>query len=105
MRLLTGILTSVLILSGLAVAPASADSMGHGHKRQQGMQQRFSEADKNGDGTITKEEFLIAAEARFSRMDQDGDGKILLTELPMRRHGDHGFHKPGQGQGQGPAAN
>ena len=46
--------------------------------------------DTAGNGYVTKDEFLAAAQDRFARMDVNGDGKLAPDELAMPRgpHGD-----------------
>lgn len=40
----------------------------------------FGKHDTNGDGTISKAEFLSHAEERFAKMDANGDGSISKEE-------------------------
>ena len=42
-------------------------------------------ADANGDGVVTRDEYLAATDARFARMDRNGDGVLDETERPQRR--------------------
>jgi hypothetical protein len=49
-------------------------------KMQQRMQQHMQEMDSNGDGNISKQEFLANCEKRFARMDSNGDGQISPQE-------------------------
>lgn len=46
--------------------------------------QMFEQKDTNGDGVVSKDEFLAfsqaKAEERFGKMDADGDGKITREE-------------------------
>ena len=64
-------------------------------RREQRMERRFSELDRNGDKTVTQEEFTASAAARavlhasrrFKRMDADGDGAVSYDEMKAaRRH-------------------
>ena len=70
----------LLILSAAFLAIGSApvladDHGGEGHKG--GM---FKKHDTNGDGAVSKEEFLSHAEERFSKVDADGSGDISKEE-------------------------
>lgn len=47
---------------------------------------RFKEADKNGDGKVTKDEFPGAPE-RFANLDKDGDGGVTLEEMTAAMKG------------------
>ena len=49
-------------------------------KMQQRMQQHMQEMDSNGDGNVSKQEFLANCEKRFARMDSNGDGQISPQE-------------------------
>ena len=42
-------------------------------------------ADANGDGVVTRDEYLAAVDARFARMDRNGDGVLDESERPARR--------------------
>ncbi len=59
----------------LQASPVLADN--HGGKHHGKM---FEKHDTNGDGVISKEEFLSHAEDRFSKMDTDGDGSVTKEE-------------------------
>lgn len=69
----------LLVFSALALAfaasPALADHH-EGHKKG-GM---FEKADVNGDGVVSKEEFMKSQEERFSKMDANGDGSFTKDE-------------------------
>lgn len=68
-------LTSVLTAFALSPALAQADHHGgpHGGKM-------FEKHDLNGDGVISKDEFLKHAEEKFTKMDADGDGSVTKEE-------------------------
>lgn len=60
------------VLGGSA---AMAGHHGDGHKGKM-----FEKHDLNGDGVISKSEFLEAHEKRFDEMDADGNGEISKDE-------------------------
>lgn len=66
-------LGAVFALFGSPVA--MADHHGGDHKGK--MLEKF---DADGNGAISKEEFLKSSEERFSKMDADGDGEISKEE-------------------------
>ena len=41
----------------------------------------LQKVDKDGDGAISKEEFLAHGEERFNKMDADKDGKVTREEM------------------------
>jgi Ca2+-binding EF-hand superfamily protein len=41
----------------------------------------FGAADRDNDGTLTKDEFLAVVETRFKAADRDNDGKLSAAEL------------------------
>lgn len=51
-------------------------------KGQGRMEERFKEADTDGNGVVTHEEMLEKVRGRFSMFDKDDDGYITLAELP-----------------------
>lgn len=63
-----------------AKAPHETSEMGHAKKR--GM---FDMSDVNGDGMLTKEEFMTVHEKRFVEMDLNGDGQVSREEANKKR--------------------
>jgi hypothetical protein len=55
----------------------------------------FGRADLNTDGSITKAEWMQAADTRFQQFDANKDGKLVAAELPKRPHG-HRHGGPGK---------
>jgi arylsulfatase A-like enzyme len=53
------------------------DGRTEGSQSGRGIEQRFRQLDRNGDGKLTKDEFPGAA---FGRMDANGDGVLTLDE-------------------------
>lgn len=78
-----------LLLLGAAVLtiqaiPAFAEEGGPGkHKRDGGkmMERIFTEQDANGDGAISKDEFVTHATKRFESMDGNKDGSVTKEEI------------------------
>lgn len=82
-------LTLVLSASSLAMAatdttPTAPGQMPQGQKKAQ-MQQHLKEVDTNGDGNISKEEFMASCEKRFQKMDANGDGQITKEDRQQMR--------------------
>ena len=57
------------------------------HQRQPEPARILDSADTNGDGIITREEFLSARERGFARLDRNGDGYIDKSDLSGRLAG------------------
>ncbi len=69
---------ALVAVPGFAVAgDKSGKAKEGGHKM---MEKMFSQADADGDGVITKAEFLKNAEERFDNMDGNGNGKLTKEE-------------------------
>ena len=47
---------------------------------------RFSEMDKDKDGKVSLDEFLVAGKARYAGADRDKDGKVTVWEFRSARH-------------------
>jgi len=75
----------------IASSPAAVERI---DRRAESIVKRLDTA---GNGYVTKDEVLAAAQNRFARMDANGDGKLTPDELSSRResHGD----KQGNGGG------
>jgi len=73
----------VLAASSYAIAKEAvspkADAVKAEKKGHHG--EHFKEADKDGDGMISKAEFMDKAEERFAKMDANGDGSISKEEM------------------------
>jgi hypothetical protein len=97
MRNLLSILTvSALLLALPAMAAGDGSRLrerlqgggGEGGGKMQMMMQKHQEhmkqMDTDGDGAVSKAEFLAGAEARFAKMDKNGDGKLDSSDRPQR---------------------
>lgn len=75
------VLTGVALFLSIPAAFAEhGDTEGHGGKGEMKLERMFEKGDKDGDGVISKEEFLANAEERFTAMDADADGKVTKEE-------------------------
>jgi len=89
--------------SNLALAATATDGSAPPQGQMPGkMQQHMQEMDSNGDGNISKQEFLANCEKRFARMDSNGDGQISPQEREqmkakmMQHKGPMGSQPPAQ---------
>jgi len=74
----------LLMLSALAfvfTVPVAQAGQGGGHKGGK----MFERHDINGDGVVTKAEFLESAEAMFAKLDLDGNGEVTKEETKKAR--------------------
>jgi hypothetical protein len=69
-----------------AAAPADAPKLEGEHKGEpkDGPGKMFKETDTNGDGMMSKEEFMAFHEKRFGDMDTSGDGQISADEAKAK---------------------
>ena len=70
---MTKLFATTAILLTLGLSPAFAE--GYGDKAD-----KLLKMDKDGNGVVTKSEFLEQAEERFSKMDTDGNNEITKEE-------------------------
>lgn len=101
------LLTLTAVIMVLAMPAALADHHGDGDMGDKAHHEggMFAKKDTNGDGVISKQEFLDAkmkwAEEKFNKMDADGNGEISMEESKAahakmkdkwkERKGDHGM--------------
>ena len=99
LQLVSATLAGVLVT--VAAGGIASASMGHARNGAGG---QFGRADADGDGTITRAEWIAAATARFDKLDVNKDGKLTPDEMPPR----HGRHHGGcalDGDGDAPSDN
>ena len=66
------------VLAGVVLSgPVLAE---HHEKKGDRGAKMFEKQDTNGDGVISKAEFLSHAEERFSKLDSDGNGEVTKEE-------------------------
>lgn len=71
----------------LTAQPSWAEGTSGDRPARGGHGQMFQNLDKDGDGVVTKAEFLAGAEARFAKMDKNGDGVLTKDDMPARPEG------------------
>lgn len=83
-------LCTLAIAGALSLNAADEPKKPGGDKPKLNPEEMFKKLDKNGDGSISKEEFLASpgakkdpakAEERFKKLDKNGDGKLSLDEF------------------------
>lgn len=91
-------MTTASLLLALSAGAMAADAPADRREALRNkMQERIAAMDTNGDGNISREEFMAHAEKQFQRLDQNGDGQITpeeraaLREKLGQRRGDAGF--------------
>lgn len=85
MRKLTMVvaLAAVLMSAQGALAYEKGGNGGDDQSRR-GPGRMLRELDKDGDGSISKAEFMAGSEARFARMDKNSDGVLSKDDRPER---------------------
>lgn len=78
-------LATVLALSvgaalSLAAHHEQGEKDGHGHHGKGHHGKHFDKRDSDGNGEVSKAEWLAGAEERFAKMDADGSGAITREE-------------------------
>ncbi|OQX19315.1 MAG: hypothetical protein BWK76_04800 [Desulfobulbaceae bacterium A2] len=77
------LIITILVFGATALSvqaqPGDADGTDR-EKMRQRMQERMRQLDANGDGSISKTEFMALAEQRFAKLDTNGDGQISKEE-------------------------
>ncbi len=71
----------LLALAFVFTIPNAQAGQGGGHKGGK----MFDRHDTNGDGVVTKAEFLESAEAMFTKLDLDGNGEVTKEEAMKAR--------------------
>ena len=79
---------SVLPALSAAVAPATGDDALPGSVPEASdktrEQKRFDRYDKDRDGKVTREEYLVARRKAFAKLDVNGDGKLSFDEWAVK---------------------
>lgn len=87
-------LSAALIVGAFSIAPVLAEHHGGGKNKMEMM-------DTDGDGSVSKEEFMAHKEEKFNKKDENGDGVLSEDEMAKhcktRKHGKKG--KKGEEEG------
>ena len=67
-------------ISDLSSGYMVADSHGKHHK--------MKKMDTDGDGSVSKDEFMAYMEKKFARKDKNGDGVLTADEMKRKKHGE-----------------
>jgi hypothetical protein len=68
-----------LLIVGAAITPAFAHTCQESDKAW--IDRMFKVADTDGNGTISKDEFMAYSEEKFDKMDTTGDGELTRKEV------------------------
>lgn len=69
--------------SGKITAAQIATAHGAGERGEKFADREVAKV--GSDGTITKDQYLAAAQARFAKLDKNGDGFVTADEVPLGR--------------------
>lgn len=84
------IFSSTLVVAALMCTSTFAfanDEMKHDGMMHDGMMQEGMKAmDTNGDGMISKDEFMKFHEAKFDKLPKNKDGMVMMKDMEMMHH-------------------
>lgn len=86
-KFMLGALSTAMILHSALAQDTSAESR-HEMLKQKRLE-HLQKKDKDGNGMISKAEYMAEAEARFKRRDANGDGQISPQERAAKRNKAH----------------
>jgi hypothetical protein len=82
-------LSTLLCISSVALAEQATDaatsSNPHGQGHQDKMHSRMKSMDGNGDGVITKEEFMAAHQSMWEKLPKNSAGVVSIADMDKMR--------------------
>jgi len=91
----------VLLAISLLTASVVAASAWAAHHEGTGKGKRFEKRDTDGDGTVSKAEWMEFSEIRFTETDTDSDGSIRKSEWDAKKKAMREQRKQGKAAGRG----
>lgn len=82
----------VVLAAGLALVSGAALAQAPGAR----MLERLQAADTNGDGVVSRDEFLAMRATSFDKLDANGDGFVTADERPRLAAAQSGQHDASQ---------
>lgn len=106
---ITAAIGTVFVTSALIVSPAGAETnpfqmtdlssgymVADGHEGKKMCKKKMKKMDTDGDGSVSKDEFMAHAEKKFAHKDKNGDGVITRDEMKRMKKDKEG--KCGEGK-------
>ncbi len=87
------IMTAALAVMAAPLAYANESIDLNEKPQHKGGGKMFKKADENGDGVVSKKEFLASVESRFDKIDADKNGEITPEEARAHAKSRHGERK------------
>lgn len=97
MKAITSILAILALSATLNAAEGDAKKPEAGKKKAPNPEEMFKKLDKDGNGSISKEEYMASPQAkkdeakaaeRFGKMDKNGDGSLSKEEMTPKKKKD-----------------
>lgn len=71
-------------LPAMAAAAATADAMPPSATEKTREEKRFSRYDRNRDGAVGRDEYLLSRQKAFAKLDTNGDGRLGFDEYAVK---------------------
>lgn len=77
--------STLLGVASLCLAAGGVQAMSHGDEGDKHQKKMWNKLDTDGDGAISRQEYMDAMGKHFERADTDSDGKISKEEWQARK--------------------